>query len=217
MELQKFQYYPMIQLFRKYVGEDFERDVRDLMNNELVISVSGGLCTGKTTLTKMLSEYYKLETYSVGNEFRILAKNRHVSIEEFVGYLETDPDMATGYDTITSYRTIKLMSSGGQNIKGLIVEGRLTGWYSILLEQMGRENVVRILLESDEPTKIKRIMKRHDISKNDSIAMLVRDQQDKCRWKNEFGISYDDHSIYHYIYENNDECSLESFMKNLEI
>ena len=65
MELQKFQYYPMIQLFRKYVGEDFERDVRDLMNNELVISVSGGLCTGKTTLTKMLSEYYKLETYSV--------------------------------------------------------------------------------------------------------------------------------------------------------
>src|SRR3989338_5223075 len=146
MELQKFQYYPMIQLFRKYVGEDFERDVRDLMNNELVISVSGG-----------------------------------------------------------------------QNIKGLIVEGRLTGWYSILLEQMVRENVVRILLESDEPTKIKRIMKRHDISKNDSIAMLVRDQQDKCRWKNEFGISYDDHSIYHYIYENNDECSLESFMKNLEI
>ena len=187
----------MRRLFIEYIGNNYEQELKRELSDSQIITVSGGVCTGKSTIGKKLRKRNNLEYFSVGSIFRDMAEEREESVEEFLEYISEDPEDILEIDVLTSYKAIEKMASGGEN--GLIADGHLAGYYSLFLEGLGKQNSLRIYLHADEDTKSERIKKRRGISDREAKRVMEREENDRERWKKEFGITVDDESVYHLI------------------
>jgi len=199
-------------LFMQHIGDNSILAIKNNLSDSPLVTVSGGVCSGKTQLTKKISQVFKFEIYDLGSEFRKVASRKRMSIEDFVGYLSNHPQEALHYDISASYEAIKTIGSWNKNNRGIVAEGQLTGWYGTFLKSLGRENVFKMYLECDLETRIQREMKRSCTSKKGAREKLRREELDRLRWQQEFGIRVDVSSIYDLVI-NTSNLSLEEVVK----
>lgn len=113
-----------------------------------VIRISGYPGSGKTTLSKHLSEFLGYGYHYTGGIFRDMAKEKSLSIEEFYKYISADPAAEKSVDD----RQAEIM----QTEDNILVEGRIAPFQkspfqtiNILLTVSPEEGARRQLLRSE--------------------------------------------------------------------
>ena len=92
------------------------------MSKKHIISISGDLASGKSTIINLLSEELNYTIYRNGEYFRKLAKEKNMSITEFNEYVENHPEIDR-----------QVENSAAQYAKDhddFIIDARL-GWYAV--------------------------------------------------------------------------------------
>lgn len=87
-----------------------------------IISITGDLASGKSTVSRMIAEKLGYFTYKNGEYFRSLAKEHNMSVTEFNKYVEEHPEI----DKQIEFNA-KTYAETHDNI---IIDARL-GWYSV--------------------------------------------------------------------------------------
>lgn len=87
-----------------------------------IISITGDLASGKSTVSKMLAEKLGYSIYKNGEYFRNLAKEHNMNVTEFNKYVEEHPEID---------KQIELNAKTyAETHDKIIIDARL-GWYSV--------------------------------------------------------------------------------------
>lgn len=87
-----------------------------------IISITGDLASGKTTVTKMIADELNFIIYKNGEYFRKLALEHNMNVTEFNKYVESHPEID---------RQIELSATNfAKENDNIIIDARL-GWYSV--------------------------------------------------------------------------------------
>ncbi len=145
----------------------------------LKISISGIEGSGKSTIGKMLSRYYKIGYFSVGKFRRDMAEMMGMSLDELNKVGEKEP----WTDKIADYFQKKLNSVSG----GFVFDGRLS-WHFI-------PKSIKIFFVVDETLMAKRISgdNRKSEKRKNSVSEIIkytkkRRESDIKRYKKIYGI-----------------------------
>jgi len=153
----------------------------------VTITISGLPGSGKTTVAKLLEEKLKIKYVYSGDLFRTMAKQHHMSLEEFGRYCEHHREVDEKLDS----NQLKILRKGD-----VIVEGRLAGW----LAYQNKVPALKILIAANQDTRVKRIMKREEgnIAQR-KLEMLTREKSEAKRYKTYYKIDITDTSIYDIV------------------
>jgi predicted cytidylate kinase len=151
------------------------------------ITISGLPGVGTTTVAKLLEEKTHLKYVYSGDIFRNMAKKYKMSLDEFGTYCEKHKDIDEQLDRYQ----LEILHKGN-----VIVEGRLSGWLAF------RNHIpsLKILLETDIDTRVRRIVKREkgDIKKRKN-EIIKREKSEAIRYKKYYDININDTSIYDLV------------------
>ncbi|MCD5409620.1 MAG: AAA family ATPase, partial [Methanocellales archaeon] len=86
----------------------------------MIITLSGLSGTGKTTVGLAIGERFKLQLISVGEIFRMMAKNANMTLAEFGKLAESNAEIDKKID-----REQSKIAEEGDNV---LIDGRLSGW-----------------------------------------------------------------------------------------
>lgn len=149
----------------------------------MIITISGPIGSGKTTVARAISERFGLKYISAGTVFRQMASDRGMSLEEFSTLAENDPDFDKEID-----ETQKKLANEGN----AVVEGRLSGWLI--------DSDIKIWLGAPLEVRIERVAGREEKNKEKARKETVlREQSEKKRYKEIYNIDMDDISPYHVV------------------
>ena len=87
-----------------------------------IISISGELASGKSTIIKILMEDLNYSVYRNGEYFRKLAAEKNMSITEFNEYVEDHPEIDREVENSAALYA--------KNHDNFIIDARL-GWYAV--------------------------------------------------------------------------------------
>ena len=152
-----------------------------LVNNikDMIITISGTLGAGKSTIAKKLSEKLNYKRYYIGQIRRDMAKKKGMTLEEYNAYGETHPETDKEVDDYQK----KL----GQTQDNFIIEGR-TSWFlipnsvKIYIKVSPKEGARRIfenLQGENTRNEAKNLNTVEDVLKNNQKRM----QSDDFRYK----------------------------------
>ncbi len=91
-------------------------------NKQHIITITGDLASGKGAVTELLKEDLGYEIYRNGEYFRMLAKEKNMSVTEFNIYVENHPEIDIQIE--------KSAKNYAKTHDKLIVDARL-GWYVV--------------------------------------------------------------------------------------
>jgi len=163
------------------LGNDSLDNLISSINETPSITISGDICSGKTTLSKQIAEMLSLEMHSLGQAYREIADKRKMTIEDLSTHLAENLDEATQLDWQTSYEACMIVANGGNSSRGVIVEGRLSGWYGSFLRYLGKHNVLNVYLFCNEQSKERRFAKRCESSEKE-YGLAQRRNEDAYRF-----------------------------------
>ena len=92
------------------------------MEKKHIISITGDLASGKTTVTKYLIEELGYSIYKNGERFRQMGKELNMSVTEFGIYAEEHPEIDIELDNYAR--------KYGEENDNFIIDARL-GWYTV--------------------------------------------------------------------------------------
>ena len=92
------------------------------MEKKHIISITGDLASGKSTVTKFLKEELGYEVYKNGERFRNMAKEMNMSVSEFGDYVEAHPEIDRKLDDLARIY--------GEENDNFIIDARL-GFYTV--------------------------------------------------------------------------------------
>jgi len=148
----------------------------------LVVTVSGPHGSGKSTYARALAEDLHLRYVCAGELFRDLAKQKGKSLESFSRYAANNPDI----DHLIDERTRQEAQRGN-----VVIDAQLAAW--ILKDEAD----VKLLLVAADAVRFNRIAQRDHVTfefaKNETLA---REEIQRIRYKNYYGIDVSDLSIY---------------------
>ncbi len=149
------------------------------------ITISGPPGSGKTTVAKLLSRKLDYPLVSAGEVFRKKAMAMGMDIIEFSRYAENNPDV--------DYSIDEEIVSIAANMDDVVIDSRLGGW---MLHRKGIP-AFKIYITASPEIRAKRIQKR-DGGDFDKVLedMLIRENSEKKRYGELYGINFDDLSIY---------------------
>lgn len=171
----------------------------------MIITVSGLPACGKSTVAKKLAKHYSLDHKSTGDIFRRIAKEKNMTVRELNEALEDDPAIDFEIDEKT-----KLL---GEMQDDFVMDSRLAFYFiphsfKVLLKVSAKEAVKRI--EQDE---------KRSINENIEEEMKKRIESEKKRYKELYGIDYEDESNFDMVI-NTDNYSvaeiIDSITKNVD-
>lgn len=149
----------------------------------MILTVSGFIGSGKTTVARALAERYNLRHISAGVVFRELAKKKGLSLQEFSTLAEKNPTIDREIDDLQREK-----ASRGN----VVAEGRLSGW---LLQAD-----FKIWLKASLETRAWRVATRE--GKNYEAAIeetRTREESELKRYKEIYGIDLRDLSPYNIV------------------
>uniref|UniRef100_A0A7J3PKR9 Cytidylate kinase n=1 Tax=Staphylothermus marinus TaxID=2280 RepID=A0A7J3PKR9_STAMA len=151
----------------------------------VVIAISGPPGSGKTTIAKLVAEYFKLNYFSAGRVFREIASMRGVSIEELSIIAEKDPSIDLEIDK-RSYE---------EALKGnVVLDGHLTAWIVKDIADF------KIYLTAPLLIRVSRISKRDNISFEQAFRQtIIRENTQWKRFIEYYGIDTRDLSIFNLV------------------
>lgn len=114
----------------------------------MIITVSGSIASGKTTVAEAMAERFNLRHISAGRVFRAMAKERGLSLQEFSRWAEEDYSL----DREVDCRQVELARGGKA-----IVDGRLSAH---LIENAS----IRIWLKASLEERARRVAEREGMS-----------------------------------------------------
>ena len=148
------------------------------------ITISGPPGSGKSTLSKRLSEQLGLELISMGDIFRKMAEDRCMSLEEFGILAKSNDEIDRKLD-----ESQQKIAKEKDNI---ILEGRLSGFLV--------DADLKIWLKTSLETRAERIANREN--KSISSALDETSERAKCeadRYMNYYNIDVSDLSVYDLV------------------
>lgn len=92
------------------------------MDKKHIISITGDLASGKTTVTNFLIEELGYSIYKNGERFRQMAQEHNMSVSEFGDYVEEHPEIDRELDDFAR--------KYGEENDNFIIDARL-GWYTV--------------------------------------------------------------------------------------
>ncbi len=159
------------------------------------ISISGDLGSGKSVLSKQLSQELGFEVISIGVIQRELATKYGMDALEFNQFMETHPEIDEECD--------KMVTNYGKEDRGLILDSRLA-WHFI-------PHSFKIHLTVDNNIAAKRIF-NDNIRKNEKYTsvedaaqkLLARKNSEILRYKTLYGVNVEDLSNYDCVIDTSD-------------
>jgi cytidylate kinase len=173
--------------------ETYEQELRKKYAKKgITITVSGLAASGKSTGAKALAEAFNLEYVSAGRIMREIAQGRNISL------LELSKSASKDLDLEIDRKSLEYALKGN-----CVIEGRLAGWVA------GENADVRIVYITPLEVRIRRMAERENISIELARKEVIeRDESDRKRYREYYGIDLDDLSIYQ-IRIDNSSWSLE--------
>jgi len=149
----------------------------------LVITISGLIGSGKTTVAKALAEKLKLRHVQAGMVFREMAKERGMSLQEFSKLAEKDKS----FDRLVDERQKELAKQGN-----VVIDGRLSGWLI--------DADLKIWLKASLDERAKRVAKRENKDYETALKETrERERSELKRYKEIYGIDLNDLSPYDFV------------------
>lgn len=150
----------------------------------MIITLSGQPGSGKTSVAKEISSKYGYVIISAGEQFRKLAAEKNLSLEEFGKLAECDPSIDLAID-----QRQKDLAQQHQNV---LVEGRLAG--------RTIDADLKIWLKTPLRIRSERIAKRENIPVHRAYDEThAREICELTRYKNYYDIDLTDLSCYDLI------------------
>ncbi|MBI3981134.1 cytidylate kinase family protein [Candidatus Microgenomates bacterium] len=169
------------------------------------ITVSGLICTGTTTLSKLLAEKLGWERHSTGELQREYSKKNKIPLE----FASQRPDQyERGLDAMV-YDMLK-------NQRNKIIEGWLTGYLARDLP-----DVFKILLVCNEALRIDRLVNRENLPVEEAKELLeTREKENLEKWTRLYGNDFWNPAKYDLVidtYANSKEEALNKTLKALQV
>jgi len=159
----------------------------------VIITISGTSGSGKSTVGQLLKEKLKMNYIYSGQIFRETAKKYKMSLEEFGKYCENNENIDKELDE----KQLNILKKGD-----IILEGRLAGWIAHKNNIQG----LKIMLNADFETRIKRIIEREDGEYNKRLGeILEREKSEEKRYDKYYNIDIKDTSIYDLIIDSSNK------------
>ncbi|WP_456474518.1 (d)CMP kinase [Candidatus Pyrohabitans sp.] len=150
----------------------------------MIVTVSGPIGSGKTTVARALASRFNLRHVSAGEVFRALAKERGMTLAEFSRYAEEHHEV----DRLVDERQVELAKSGDA-----VVDGRLTAW---LLP----EAEIKIWLKAPLEVRAERVARREGIEYERALEETkMREESEARRYREIYGIRIEDLSPYDIV------------------
>ena len=156
----------------------------------MIITISGALGSGKSTVAKILVEKFNLKHYSTGDFMREIAAKRGITLLELSKLAETDRSIDKELD---NYQ-IQL----GKDEDNFIIDARL-GWHFI-------PNSIKIFLDVTDEEAAKRIFKegRTDEKYNTDLNATLENIKNRRaseikRYQDYYNLNYYDHNNYDLV------------------
>ena len=159
----------------------------------VIITISCTSGSGKSTVGQLLKEKLKMNYIYSGQIFRETAKKYKMSLEEFGKYCENNENIDKELDE----KQLNILKKGD-----IILEGRLAGWIAHKNNIQG----LKIMLNADFETRIKRIIEREDGEYNKRLReILEREKSEEKRYDKYYNIDIKDTSIYDLIIDSSNK------------
>ena len=156
----------------------------------MIITISGALGSGKSTVAKILVQKFNLKHYSTGDFMREIANKRGITLLELSKLAETDRSIDKELD---NYQ-IQL----GKDEDNFIIDARL-GWHFI-------PNSIKIFLDVTDEEAAKRIFKegRTDEKYNTDLNATLENIKNRRaseikRYLDYYNLNYYDHNNYDLV------------------
>ncbi len=156
-----------------------------------IISLTGDLASGKTTVTKLLVKELGYSIYKNGEKFRQMAKDMNMSVSEFGDYVEKHPDIDIKLDDFAK--------KYGEENDYFIIDARL-GWYTV-------PTSFKVYLKVDIDEAARRAYKDDDRKDTENFLtieeykkdMIKRYKGENERYYNLYNVRRDDMSNYDLV------------------
>lgn len=176
--------------------QEFQKDRSK--NSEIVVTIDGPSGAGKGTLAQFIADKLDIPSYSAGDFFRQIAKEKGMTVEELSSEADKQVDIQVDKRTLEK----------GLN-ESCIVESRISSWV------LGDYSDLRIYLTADLEERANRVKKdadsgeREDEDEKNTLKQArqkirQRDKDNKARYNDYYGINVEDLSIYDLIIDNTD-------------
>jgi cytidylate kinase len=144
----------------------------------LTIAISGLHGTGKSTFAKSVAKEFGLRHVSVGELFRQMASEQHLSLTE----LSQEVEKRDAIDRLLDERTMEEIRKGS-----VVVDSLLASW------MMKEHLTLKIYLSAPFETRISRIASRDETSYIEAEkATVLRERIERRRFKSLYSIDIDD-------------------------
>ncbi len=161
------------------------------MKRKDVISITGDLASGQSTVSKMLAEELKFDLYRNGAYFRELAIKNNMSVTEFGEYVEKHPDVDQQIE--------KSATEYAKTHNNIVIDAKL-GWYAV-------PESFKVYLKVDIDIAAKRAFEDETRKNSENLPtieaqkedMIRRTKNDLARYKNLYGVVRNDMSNYDLV------------------
>jgi cytidylate kinase len=149
----------------------------------MLITISGPIGSGKSTVAASLAEALSYDHVSGGDIFRQLADERGYTPLEFNQLAEEDEDIDRDLD--------RRLRRTAKEEDDLILESRLSGWMA------GEYADLKFWFDAPEETRAERVAEREGRNFEDALSeMRARATSEYTRYLEYYDIDFDDRSIY---------------------
>ena len=153
-----------------------------------IITISGLPASGKSTLAKLMAKKYGYQYLHAGSFFRILAKKKKMTLEEFEVYCLKNPK----HDLAIDRQMIKFVKTH----KKVIYDGHISG----RMCKLNQVEALKTWLKVPKAERIKRYAGREKISQKTTREFIEhREKFLKKRYLKLYKINYYQTSVYDLI------------------
>lgn len=158
--------------------------------NTPLITVSGRIASGTSTVAEAIADEYGLELISGGDIFRQQAKASGYTLAEYTELCEEDPSIDKDLDEeIAEIADRHRIGKREPRGNGLVIESRLAGWMA------GRNAHLKIWLDAPLEDRLTRVTDREETVEE----ARIREESEAQRYMEYHGVDIQDRSVYDLV------------------